>query len=99
MRPPSGTRSTTAATAAIPAEKSRARPPSRAPRAASNASHVGFVHRPYPRSPGCGAPGDATYVDMNTSGVLSGAPGSAVGRPAVTATVAADSERDGEGEG
>src|SRR4051795_5744352 len=83
----------------MPAENRSARPPSRSPRADSKASHVGLVHRPYPRSPGRGAPGEATYVEANTSGEFSGASGAAGGRPAVTATVAGDSGTDGGSDG
>ncbi len=52
--------------AAMPEPKIRQRPPSSAPKVSSKAVHVGFVYRPYSRSP------PAPYVDAMVSGTFSG---------------------------
>ena len=79
--PPGSTRSSTAATAAMPDANATHRPPSSAPRVSSNAVQVGLPYRPYSSSP------PATYVEVRCTGTLMGWSGVCGGRPAMTARV------------
>ena len=89
---PAGTRSRIAAAAAIPEPKETAVPPSSAPTAASSACQLAVPPSREYSVTGASAIPDRKF-EASTSGTFIGRPGSAGGRPAVTATVSGRSCR------